>query len=171
MKYSKYFFLGFIAFLSACATGPTGPKFVLEKPSADKATVYFYRPEGDLATARSPYVQVDRKVAFEAKYLGYVKFELEPGKHKIKIKGMDMGNPQVDFKAEAGATYFLRYSSRGANDDYYVYTGPLTSEMKNSRTKVIEFAVPGLTPEIDDRLFFISAPEGKEEIKDTNLID
>lgn len=100
--------------LAGCAVA-LGPQFQqLEPTSADKATVYVYRPSLDFFRPGHPEVFVNGSRKFALRDGGYSVFTLSPGTYEIKFEGQFLATnwapPAVTHKlgVEAGREYFIR---------------------------------------------------------------
>jgi hypothetical protein len=99
------------ALLAGCSAG--GKQFSgLEKPATASAQVYVYRPSALLQSGIFPDIEIDSKLVGKLKNGGYLRFQVEPGEHKLSVTGnylqWNHATREFDVSYEAGKTYFYQ---------------------------------------------------------------
>lgn len=139
---SKTLFVLLLLIVSGCAA--TGPKFQsLENSPADKALVYFYRPDKNIGRAQPHEIVIDGEKRAVLKNAGYLKLELPPGSHQIisqpsiVIAALTPANKtaNISLVTEPAKRYFIRLSinsylgpgTGGASATYYLVGNTLAS--------------------------------------------
>ncbi len=101
------------AFLSGCASGPTGNETLTDNVRSSVARLVIYRASA-VGLAVQPDYYIDGRVIAGSQPVGFVACDLPPGRHEVAVANMPLsmnlfghGSEKVTVDLRAGSTVYL----------------------------------------------------------------